>query len=1113
MKQLACAALLSAGLMACGDTVSADVAAVEAKLKNDIMTIVNQVNPIDSTTGQRKYISFGFISDIHKCKRVPGDDDPVSPVTDYWYGSASILTEAEQSIRLLGSLATDAGLDAIINGGDLSTAPVVGPAKGLTEVEYTNEIWNVKAMFNQHIPSSVPLFTVDGNHERGYSLNGANMHMTDEAWAYVLTNFNTSASVAHARDVDVTYHRDLANAKLGSTKTGRYEGNSYHLDFRRVLKNGGKNVRILCLSAYDKTEGSLYSYRTFDAGQLANTSFAPPCAIDPGNTVMGLVAHGAEEKGEGQSSSVRYGAIEFQNGFMNGYDNAGNKVGPWNGGNPGCGFFGLVCAHFHFTNLKDLTPNSFDERANPANKVYASAVSVASAHAANWPAKPSSHELGTEAAYHFSIFVIDTDNNLMREVRLGGWTSNPVVHENPVVQLHDFNIRTQLDKSGPVVGSVSVSPSITSATLSGSLSSVGSDATACDVYLALNGGATTKIASGVTGAFSYTIEGLTAETAYSYTLTVSNNAATVKSATKTGSFTTQAAPKTEPDLGAMTAEVVNGTNVTVTISNLTLGTDDQGVAASSCSVYFAVKNKNGAEIKSSTVKTGLNASSYSFTIKDFAEDGNYTCEVTITTDKGKTATKSAAFTIATPVEPDPGPGPGPGPGEGLAPVAGDNASMIQAAIDAAAPSHGTVTLGEGTFEVQSQLMLTNGVTLVGQGMDKTVIKYVVAKAKTEVVVSLSGSSTLKDLTVTGGNNANGNNNTHGGGVSTNGDVGDTITISWCRITDNCNQRGFGGGIYVAGKGNVTIDHTIVSDNRAATNFALTAYGGGIGIQSGDVTVTIDSCLVSGNTIGNGSNASQKGAGIGVKNAASVTIRNTTIAGNTVASATGTGGGIHSDKALSLVNCIVADNIVSTGDANVSFYTDAIKNTSATTSSNCVFGNGTAALGANSVSVASVGFVGTGDYHLAEGSAAIGAGSTYVGLANDLDDKAFAATPSIGCYEYGSVTPPAPEWDVPGTTGGIQAIDDGAGHKRINITSFAIVNGQLTLGFEAAKVDADRQTFALVCKENLTDKETFTLNVTLTNGEAANLGSFAGQTDKPQLFILGIESANAMITGN
>ena len=61
-------------------TVVADEAAVEAKLKNDIMTIVDQVNPIDPATSQRKYISFGFISDIHKCKRVPGDDAATDPV-------------------------------------------------------------------------------------------------------------------------------------------------------------------------------------------------------------------------------------------------------------------------------------------------------------------------------------------------------------------------------------------------------------------------------------------------------------------------------------------------------------------------------------------------------------------------------------------------------------------------------------------------------------------------------------------------------------------------------------------------------------------------------------------------------------------------------------------------------------------------------------------------------------------------------------------------------------------------------------------------------------------------------------------------------------------------
>ena len=42
-----------------------------------------------------------------------------------------------------------------------------------------------------------------------------------------------------------------------------------------------------------------------------------------------------------------------------------------------------------------------------------------------------------------------------------------------------------------------------------------------------------------------------------------------------------------------------------------------------------------------------------------------------------------------------------------------NTAAIQTAIDAVVPSQGTVTLGAGLFEIDSQLMVTGGVTLVG----------------------------------------------------------------------------------------------------------------------------------------------------------------------------------------------------------------------------------------------------------------------------------------------------------------------------------------------------------------------------------------------------------------
>lgn len=169
-------------------------------------------------------------------------------------------------------------------------------------------------------------------------------------------------------------------------------------------------------------------------------------------------------------------------------------------------------------------------------------------------------------------------------------------------------------------------------------------------------------------------------------------------------------------------------------------------------------------------------------------------------------------------EEDPGTGPTPGgddpvPGTALQPVAADNAAAIQSLIDAAAAAKGTVTLGEGLFEIKTQLMVTNGVTLVGQGRDKTTVKYVGTKdTATSRVMTVSGGSVVSHLTVTGG--AIGSTGyAFGGGVY----VENSGTISWCCIANNYNNNAFGGGIAVTGKGKTIIEHTIVRDNIGALN--------------------------------------------------------------------------------------------------------------------------------------------------------------------------------------------------------------------------------------------------------------------------------------------------------
>ena len=144
-------------------------------------------------------------------------------------------------------------------------------------------------------------------------------------------------------------------------------------------------------------------------------------------------------------------------------------------------------------------------------------------------------------------------------------------------------------------------------------------------------------------------------------------------------------------------------------------------------------------------------------------------------------------------------------------TAAANIAAIQAAIDAAAVADpaGTVTLGSGTFEIDAQLMVTGGVTLVGQGWESTIIKQT-ATGNDKRCATLEGGAKLQRVTLTGGC-INGNN-APGAGVS----IKDG-TVSWCCITNNTagvtsGASVYGGGVgFYEGKGRV--DHSIISDNQ------------------------------------------------------------------------------------------------------------------------------------------------------------------------------------------------------------------------------------------------------------------------------------------------------------
>ena len=294
---------------------------------------------------------------------------------------------------------------------------------------------------------------------------------------------------------------------------------------------------------------------------------------------------------------------------------------------------------------------------------------------------------------------------------------------------------------------------------------------------------------------------------------------------------------------------------------------------------------------------------------------------------------------------------------------------IQAAIDAAAAQSpaGTVTLGTGTFEIDAQLMITNGVALVGQGWNDTTIRQT---ANGQRVATLAGGARLQGVTATGGRLTAGW--THGPGL-----LVEDGTVSWCRIIDNVStgRNVHGGGVNIT-KG--TVDHCIVAFNQAGT---YTSSGGGIGTYNTSGTFVIDTCLVHGNTA-SVTDTAGKGGGICVNMGnPTVTIRNTTIAGNSLS---GSGGGFYNGSygnKVTLVNTLVAGNAADS-DA------DSHDGTLASGSSNNL-------LGGDPRFVAS----GNSDYHLASGSPAINAGTAWAGIGDDLDGVAFAAPPSIGCYEY------------------------------------------------------------------------------------------------------------------
>ena len=95
-----------------------------------------------------------------------------------------------------------------------------------------------------------------------------------------------------------------------------------------------------------------------------------------------------------------------------------------------------------------------------------------------------------------------------------------------------------------------------------------------------------------------------------------------------------------PRIAELAAEP-SGSNATISLAGVVLGTDADSVPATKYSVTYKLDGAANAV----TALSNQTADS-SFTLEGLA-DGNHTCEVTMTTDKGRTKTKSVVFYVNT----------------------------------------------------------------------------------------------------------------------------------------------------------------------------------------------------------------------------------------------------------------------------------------------------------------------------------------------------------------------------------------------------------------------------------------------------------------------------------
>ena len=285
------------------------------------------------------------------------------------------------------------------------------------------------------------------------------------------------------------------------------------------------------------------------------------------------------------------------------------------------------------------------------------------------------------------------------------------------------------------------------------------------------------------------------------------------------------------------------------------------------------------------------------------------------------------------------------PGTAEAPFA-----TIQAAVNAASAGD-IVLLAPGIHTLNSTLSITKGVTVDGQDWMKTIIRP--ASSGFRAVLINHAEATLRGVTVRDATSATGGTGVR---IDTAGGTLADSRVTCCTITS-----GNGAGVFVV-NGNGSIRRCRIDGNSGTST-----WGGGVHFDKGGL---MENCLVT-------DNIGQWGGGVYVNNGA-IQMVNCTIAGN--ASYKDANDLYYWQGNPAVTNCAIAS--IYSGKSGVPYYSHCAASTT----------------GDANISYSATLFLApaAGDYRLAPGSAAIGAGAA-TPLANDLYGSQHGSPPDIGCF--------------------------------------------------------------------------------------------------------------------